>query len=95
MATRETRRVIGQVSQWGNSSAIRLPAALMKRAGITKGAEVEIAAQGTEIIIKAVTPRAKPRYKLPFTQDELIAGMTPANLRADDLFETVETEWDR
>ncbi len=95
MTQKDGMPVSTYISQWGDSAAIRLPAALMKKAGIEKGAAVELSVRGAEIVIRVGKSASRPRYSLPFTQAELIAGMTPADKRADDLLDVVESEWDR
>ena len=67
----------------------------MKKAGIEKGAAVELSVRGAEIVIRAGKSASRPRYNLPFTQAELTAGMTPVDKRGDDLLDVVASEWDR
>ena len=59
-----------QVKKWGNSAAIRIPAAIMAAAALNVGQEVEVRAEGGRLIIEPIT---KPVYTL----DELLAGMKP------------------
>lgn len=59
-----------QVKKWGNSAAIRIPAAMMVAAALHVGQEVEVREEGGRIIIEPVT---KPIYTL----DELLADMKP------------------
>ncbi|HJU06385.1 MAG TPA: AbrB/MazE/SpoVT family DNA-binding domain-containing protein [Nitrospiraceae bacterium] len=61
------------LKKWGNSTAVRLPAPLVKEAKFRLNQSVEMTAEEGRIII---TPRQKPvRYKL----DDLLAGITPEN----------------
>lgn len=59
-----------QVKKWGNSAAIRIPAAMLVAAALHVGQEVEVREEGGRIIIEPVT---KPIYTL----DELLADMKP------------------
>lgn len=59
-----------QVKKWGNSAAIRIPAAIMAAAALNVGQEVEVREEGGRLIIEPIT---KPVYTL----DELLAGMKP------------------
>lgn len=92
MTRKDAVSVNTYISQWGDSAAIRLPAALMKKAGIEKGAAVELSVRGAEIVIRAGKSASRSRYSLPFTQAELIAGMTPVDKRADDLLDVMKAE---
>lgn len=40
-----------QVKAWGNSSAIRIPAEILKEAGIQREDELDIKVNGTDIIL--------------------------------------------
>lgn len=64
--------MVGNVSKWGNSLAVRIPQHLAKEIGLIDGAEVEIVAIEGNLTIK---PRRQKQYSL----DELIAGITPTN----------------
>jgi antitoxin MazE len=61
--------MLGIVSKWGNSLAVRIPQHLAKEIGLIDGAEVEIVAIEGNLTIK---PRRQKQYSL----DELIAGIT-------------------
>lgn len=60
------------VKKWGNSPAIRLPAAVMEAAHLTLEQAVDVRAENGRIIIEP----AAPAYSL----DELLAGITAKNL---------------
>lgn len=59
------------VKKWGNSPAVRLPAAIMEAAHLTLDQAVEVRAENGRVIIEP----ALPTYSL----DALLAGMTPKN----------------
>lgn len=63
-----TRQVL---RKWGNSPAIRIPAAVMRAANLNLNQNVEIKVEDGRVIIEP----AKPSYTL----DDLLAGITPAN----------------
>jgi antitoxin component of MazEF toxin-antitoxin module len=63
----------GQVAQWGNSAALRLPKAVLEDLKVAPGSEVEMWVEAGELRVRAV-PR-RPRYRL----EDLIAQMDPAN----------------
>jgi antitoxin MazE len=57
--------------KWGNSPAVRIPAAVMQAAKLTLNQCVDIKVEEGRVIIEA----AMPSYML----NELLAGITPAN----------------
>ena len=57
--------------KWGNSPAVRIPAAVMETAHLTLNQTVEVTVLEGRIIIEPVAPS----YNL----DTLLAGMTEAN----------------
>ena len=59
------------VKKWGNSPAVRLPAAIMEAAHLVLEQPVEVRAEGGRVIIEP----AVPAYSL----DDLVAGITPKN----------------
>jgi len=70
--------VRARVSRWGNSLAIRIPAAFAEEAQIEDGAAVDILIENGRLIIEA----ARPHYRL----DELVGEITDENLHG-------ETDW--
>ena len=65
-----------RVQKWGNSLALRIPAAFARETGIDSGAEVDLALEDGRLVI---TPRASPSYSL----DELLGGVSDENLHAE------------
>ncbi|MCR9121947.1 MAG: AbrB/MazE/SpoVT family DNA-binding domain-containing protein [Phyllobacteriaceae bacterium] len=59
-----------QISKWGNSSAIRLPKAVLEQLGLKAGDAVTVAVEGEKAIL---TPDRSP-YRAP-PLEELIAEM--------------------
>ena len=66
------------VSKWGNSLALRIPAAFADAIGLAEGAEVALKVSGGRLIVKP----APNKYDLK----QLVAKITPNN-RHD------ETDW--
>ncbi|MBV4534502.1 MULTISPECIES: AbrB/MazE/SpoVT family DNA-binding domain-containing protein [Pseudomonas] len=56
-----------KILQWGNSAAIRLPAAVLKQMRLGIGSKMSLDTAGESMVLKPV--RSKPRYKL----EELMA----------------------
>jgi antitoxin MazE len=67
------------VKKWGNSAAVRIPAALLAEAGLEIDQPVQLRSEKGRIIIE---PVRKLRYDL----DELVAGIRP-----DNVHEAVDT----
>ena len=70
-------------AKWGNSLAVRIPAALAKEIGASEGKRAEIAVENGALVIRLGTRRKKRRR---YTLEELVRGMTKENLHP-------ETDW--
>jgi antitoxin MazE len=62
-----------RVQKWGNSLALRIPAAFARQTGVRSGSEVELELEGKRLII---TPAPAGSYSLA----ELLEGVTDGNL---------------
>jgi antitoxin MazE len=60
-------------SKWGNSVALRIPAAFARELGVFDGKAAEITIRDGSLV---VTPVAEPVYTL----DQLLDGMTTENM---------------
>jgi antitoxin MazE len=60
------------ISKWGNSLAVRIPAAFAESAGLAEGTEVDLKVQSGRLI---VVPVRQHKYDL----QELIGQITPEN----------------
>jgi antitoxin component of MazEF toxin-antitoxin module len=67
---------VATIQRWGNSNALRIPAATMKAWGMKEGESVELHVQGTQLVAQP----ARKHYSL----DELLAQCTPANMARTD-----------
>ena len=65
----------GVVKRWGNSAAIRIPAAVLEAAQVRLDQPVDVREEGGRIIIEPLRP---PRYTL----DALVAGIHAENRHA-------------
>ncbi len=61
------------VKKWGNSAALRIPASVMAAATLTVDQAVDVREEAGCIVIE-------PIRKAPFDIDDLIAGITDANV---------------
>ncbi len=62
-----------QIGKWGNSLAVRIPAALAGQFGLKDGSPAEMVAGEGGILIR----------KAGYTIDELLEGITPENLHGE------------
>ncbi len=66
------------VKKWGNSPAVRLPAAIMEAAHLALDQAVEVRVENGRVIIEP----AVPSYAL----NDLLAGITPQNRHLEQDF---------
>jgi len=62
-----------RVQKWGNSLALRIPAAFARESGLGPGADVDLELDGKRLIIT-------PRSNGPYTLAQLLDGVTGENL---------------
>ncbi len=62
----------GVVKKWGNSAAVRIPAAVLEAAHVSLDQPVDVREEGGRIVIE---PLRSPRYDI----DALIDGITDDN----------------
>jgi antitoxin MazE len=63
-----------EVVKWGNSSAVRLPAAALKELNMALGDRLELKTEGGKIVLEP----AQREYRL----EDLLAGITKLNRHA-------------
>lgn len=61
-----------EIQKWGNSGAIRLPAAILKQVNVALGDQLDLRTEDGKIVL-VPTPH---EYRL----EDLLAGVTKANL---------------
>jgi antitoxin MazE len=62
------------VRKWGNSAAVRIPAAVLDAAGLKADDAVEVREEDGRVVIEKARAPAEP------TLEELLARITPDNL---------------
>jgi len=65
-----------QVKKWGNSAAVRIPAATLAAAGLKPDDPVDVREEDGRIVIEKVRPR-------PVTLEWLLEGITPDNVHPE------------
>jgi antitoxin MazE len=64
----------GQIAQWGNSAALRLPKPILDDLRLGPGSEVEMWVEGRELRMRAVTPVTSHRL------EDLLAQIDPRHI---------------
>ncbi len=67
------------IKKWGNSASVRIPATVMAAASLSVDQAVEVREENGRIVIE---PVRAPTYVL----EDLLAGITPANIPDDVSF---------
>ena len=67
------------IQRWGNSLAVRIPAALASELAVVEGTQIEVAARDGELIVRPVTRR---KFKLK----ELLVNCKPSQLHGETDF---------
>ena len=65
-----------RIQKWGNSLGLRIPKSFAEQAGVGAGAEVDLALENGELIIR---PRREPKYDLT----ALLRRITDENVHAE------------
>ncbi|MBI2896430.1 MAG: AbrB/MazE/SpoVT family DNA-binding domain-containing protein [Deltaproteobacteria bacterium] len=66
--------MVVKIQRWGNSLALRLPKAVVEKAGLGEGSSLDVEAKKGQIV-----PRSVRRYRL----QDLLDGITPGTLHAE------------
>lgn len=75
-----------QISQWGNSAAVRLPKSILEDLRLGPGSEVELWIEGQELRMRPIP--ATTSHKL----EDLLAQITPYNVPAMEEWPPVGAE---
>ena len=81
----------GIIQPWGNSFGLRITRLMADLAHLTKGSKVEIVITEEGMIVK---PTVKRRISLepPYSEAELVRGLTPSKAHADELPALISSE---
>lgn len=70
------------VRKIGNSLGNIIPAAFIRQLGLAEGREIDITSQNGKIIIEPIDTMKR---RLPFCEEDLLAGLTAQTAHADEL----------
>ena len=74
-----------EIKRWGNSAAVRLPRKLLNEARLEIDSAVTIKVEENRIVIEALEETARKRLQLPFSEADLVAGLSAEAAHADEL----------
>jgi antitoxin MazE len=83
MVNQTTLTFEGTVQPWGNSLGLRITRAISELAHLEKGARVSIEITDEGVLIRRKT--VEPKRALPWTEADLLKGLTPHTAHADEL----------
>jgi len=72
-----------EIKQWGNSAAVRLPMKILAAAQLSVCSEISLTVEDGKIVIEALPDTDKKRLHLPFTEAQLLNGLTAETAHAD------------
>ncbi|WP_067518610.1 AbrB/MazE/SpoVT family DNA-binding domain-containing protein [Endozoicomonas ascidiicola] len=84
-------RVEGEIKRWGNSLALRISGAMAEIPQFKAGSKIAVDVTEDGLVIKKVEQQKK-KFKLPYTEESLLAGMTPEKAHADELATPTSSE---
>ncbi|MES9904832.1 MAG: hypothetical protein ABW168_19420 [Sedimenticola sp.] len=90
MTTAAKAKFEGTVQPWGNSLGIRITRPMSDMAHLGKGDKVAIEITETGLVISR--KKAVKRLKLPYSEADLLVGMTPHKAHADELPSVLDSE---
>ena len=76
-------RFEGTIQPWGNSLGIRITRPVSKMSCLGRGDKVIIEVTDDGLLVRAKTK--KKRVRLPYSESQLLKGMTPQKAHADEL----------
>jgi antitoxin MazE len=79
------------IQPWGNSLGLRITRVLSEIAHLERGTAVTVEVVKGGLLIKPKRAEKK-RIVFPYTEVDLVKGLTPAGAHADELPDPLETE---
>jgi antitoxin MazE len=80
------------IQPWGNSLGLRITRPLSALARLNKGTLVTVEVVDGGLLVKPASPTSG-KVDFPFTESELVAGLSPAKAHADALPAPLPSEW--
>lgn len=83
-------KIQAKIQKWGNGLALRVSGPMRDIPHFTAGSEVDVEVMPEGLVIKKSALRLLK--KLPFSEADLLEGMTPQKAHADELAVTLSSE---
>lgn len=80
------------IKKWGNSLALRVTGVMATLPKFEAGTKVIVDVTDEGFMVKPAT-RKKDSFRLPYTESELLAGLTPEKAHADELAKLTVSEF--
>ena len=75
-------RLESEVKKWGNSLAVRITGTAAEISNLKEGTKIAIEVNKDSLIIKP-QKKARKRLKLPYSEDQLVKGLSKSNSHSD------------
>ena len=85
-------KVETEIKKWGNSLALRVTGVMATLPKFEAGTKVVVDVTDEGFMVKTDTGK-KDRFQFPYTESELLAGMTPELAHADELAKLSDSEF--
>jgi antitoxin MazE len=85
-------QIEANIQRWGNSLAVRLSGMARTIPKFEEGMPITIEILDDGIYIRKATPKPAP-LGLPFTEAELLSGLTPYLAHTDEVVSLASSEW--
>lgn len=84
-------KCVTTIQPWGNSLGLRITRPLSELARLKKGTVVTVEVIEGGLLIKPKQPDRRTEW--PFSEADLVRGLTPAGAHADELPVILSSEW--
>ena len=80
----KTMKVESEIKKWGNSLALRVTGIMAELPNFVAGTKVIVEVSEEGIMVKPMPSQDRKRH-LPYSEQELLADLTPQSAHADEL----------
>jgi antitoxin MazE len=84
MVSAKKAKFEGTIQPWGNSLGLRITRPMGELANLAKGSNVVIEITEQGLLVKPAVKK-RGRLDLPYSEADLVRGLTPAKAHADEL----------
>lgn len=88
-------KIHAEIKKWGNGLGLRVTGAMRDIPALKAGTKVDVEITEEGLIIKKTKKTKAKRLSFPYTEEELLEGITPENIHAELLPKLTDAElWD-